>query len=197
MSRRTSAVVLALTIPTAFGLYFSSAPTAQEAAAKARKVTKTDAEWKKLLTPQQFAVTRQKATEPPFSGKYANSHAKGTFACVCCGAPLFSSQKKFDSGTGWPSFWQPVDPKMIDAAPDYHTAEARVEVMCNNCGAHLGHVFEDGPPPTGLRYCINSLSLKLVPPAPAAKKGSVGKAADEKKADAPAEAKEETAKESK
>ena len=146
----------------------------QENGAIKRKVVKTEAEWRKLLTPPQFEVTRNKATEPAFSGKYAVSHAKGIYECVCCSAPLFSSQAKFDSGTGWPSFWQPINAQKIQNAPDYHGSEPRVEVMCMDCGAHLGHVFDDGPPPTGLRYCINSLSLKLVPATAAAtaKKGS-------------------------
>ena len=128
-----------------------------------RKVVKTDAEWRKLLTRAQYEVTRQKATEPPFSGKYATSHTSGIFTCVGCGADLFSSKAKFDSGTGWPSFWQPIDPKKIETAADYHLAEPRIEVLCHDCGAHLGHIFEDGPAPTGLRYCINSVSIDLVP----------------------------------
>ena len=129
-----------------------------------RKVVKSDADWRKSLTRPQYDVIRQKATEPPFSGKYATSHASGIFKCAACGAELFSSKAKFDSGTGWPSFWRPIDPKSIETTADYHLAEARVEVICRDCGGHLGHVFEDGPPPTGLRYCINSLSLKLAPP---------------------------------
>jgi peptide-methionine (R)-S-oxide reductase len=107
-------------------------------------------------------VTRMKATEQPFSGKYARGHFKGTFVCVCCGAKLFDASNKFESGTGWPSFWRPVSEKALDTAMDYsEPAEARVEVACHRCGAHLGHVFQDGPPPTGLRYCMNSVALSL------------------------------------
>lgn len=125
-------------------------------------VFKTPEEWRKLLTAEQFMVTRLKATENAFSGKYATGHFKGTFLCVCCGAELFDARTKFDSGTGWPSFWRPVNVKAVNTAWDYSdSAEARVEVTCRRCGAHLGHVFQDGPPPTGLRYCINSLSLRL------------------------------------
>jgi peptide-methionine (R)-S-oxide reductase len=111
-----------------------------------------------------YLVTRQKATEPAFSSRLATSHPRGTFLCACCDAELFKSQHKFDSGTGWPSFWQPASIKAIEQAPDNTEAEPRIEVMCRRCGAHLGHVFNDGPPPTGLRYCINALSLKLKPP---------------------------------
>ncbi len=135
---------------------------AGKAEPKSEFVRKTDAEWSRLLPRPVYMVTRQKATEPPFSGKYATGHFQGTFHCACCDAPLFSSKAKFDSGTGWPSFFQPVTPKAIDRAPDYAESEPRIEVMCHRCGAHLGHVFDDAPAtPTGLRFCINSLSLKL------------------------------------
>jgi peptide-methionine (R)-S-oxide reductase len=128
-------------------------------------VRKTDAEWQKILPRSVYLVTRLKATEPAFSGKYATGHFRGMFVCACCEAELFSSQAKFDSGTGWPSFWQPVADKAIDRAIDHLEAEPRIEVMCHRCGAHLGHVFDDAPAtPTGLRFCINSLSLKLKHP---------------------------------
>jgi peptide-methionine (R)-S-oxide reductase len=162
MTRRL--LVMGLTLSAAVAVVLALSPArAQQGAGMTRKVAKTDAQWAKVLTPEQFAVTRQKATETAFTGKYWSNHAKGTYNCVCCGAPLFSSQTKFDSGTGWPSFFRPIDPRRIENAADNHLAEPRVEVMCRDCGAHLGHVFPDGPPPTGLRFCINSLSLKFVP----------------------------------
>ena len=126
------------------------------------RIVKTNEEWAKQLTHEQFMVTRMKATEPAFSGKYSSGHFKGVFLCVCCGAKLFDARTKFESGTGWPSFWRPISEKAVDNSWDYsEAAEARVEVTCHRCGSHLGHVFQDGPPPTGLRYCMNSLALKL------------------------------------
>ncbi len=129
------------------------------------KVIKTDTEWRQLLTPEQFRVTRQKGTEGPFTGAYCESKEPGTYACVCCGTPLFESTTKFESGTGWPSFTEPLVPDAIRLEKDYSYGMQRVEVLCNVCDAHLGHVFDDGPKPTGLRYCLNSVSLVLINPS--------------------------------
>jgi peptide-methionine (R)-S-oxide reductase len=121
----------------------------------------TEDEWKERLTPQQFEVARQAGTERAFTGEYWDCHEDGTYVCVCCGEPLFSSETKFESGTGWPSFFEALDKNAVEELTDTSYGMVRTEARCNNCGAHLGHVFPDGPRPTGLRYCMNSASLRL------------------------------------
>ncbi|MDI9446136.1 MAG: peptide-methionine (R)-S-oxide reductase MsrB [Pirellulaceae bacterium] len=126
-------------------------------------VQKSDAEWQALLTPEEYRITRLKGTERAFTGAYWNTKLAGTYECVCCGRKLFVSDAKFDSGCGWPSFFRAIDEDAIVTQEDRSIPPPRVEIMCSNCGAHLGHVFDDGPPPTGLRFCVNSASVRLVP----------------------------------
>jgi len=128
-----------------------------------KKVIKTEEEWQKELTPEQYAVCRMKGTERPFTGEYYKTKDRGVYSCSCCGAELFDSNTKYESGSGWPSFYEPIKGENIKEDTDQSHGMSRTEVLCNACGAHLGHVFPDGPRPTGLRYCINSVSLKLKP----------------------------------
>lgn len=194
MSRLVSSLLLAAGLAAATGAWARQEPSQTEEPKPSDrgdrptgKVIKTDREWQRVLTRDQYFVLRRRATEPPFTGRYATGHHRGIFVCAGCGAELFSSNHKFNSGTGWPSFFRPLRENALERGWDYDGTEPRVEVTCARCGGHLGHVFADGPPPTGLRYCINSVCLKLkpFPGSVKAAKGASSRSRPAAKADEP------------
>jgi peptide-methionine (R)-S-oxide reductase len=161
----TLLIALALTGALAFAAAKAPVPGSDKKGSKEviEKIVKTDDEWKKILTPEQYNVLRKEGTERAFTSPLNNIHQKGVFVCAACGLTLFSADQKFDSGTGWPSFWAPIDPSHIGTSVDRSFFQTRTEVHCARCGGHLGHVFPDGPPPTGLRYCMNGVAMKFEP----------------------------------
>jgi len=161
------AVAALFRMPLVPALAQNSLTGAKKSAAPFPKVVKTEEEWKRLLTPEQFKVTRQKHTEAPYSSALLKNPAKGVYQCVCCSLPLFSSKAKYDSETGWPSFWTPIAKTNVREQPETSPGDTRIEVVCNRCDSHLGHVFDDGPEPTGLRYCMNGVAMKFVKAAAA------------------------------
>lgn len=161
MNKIFSALFIIIAFLSGYLLLSSDDLKAEEGFPMTEKIIKTDEEWRDLLTPEQYRITREKGTERAFTGSYYNFKGKGIYHCVCCGNELFSSETKFDSGSGWPSYWKPVSEQSVKTVEDNSLFMKRTEVLCSRCDAHLGHVFSDGPPQTGLRYCINSAALKF------------------------------------